>query len=224
MSRRGLVALAVAVAALAPGAATAETVVVDRTVVRFVAPETGGVRAPRFIHERELAFEARLEALADPERDAAGPYQPRHVRAALERHIAETLLASSRIDPPPSEVELARVSLAAQAMLAERAGGDEALQAAADAEQVGPAMVQRIAARQARASLYVDRMIAPMLQPTEAELRAAHRQSRYRSLPYEEARPALRRWVVGQRLAAAVVAHYQEARARLAVTVLGPTE
>ena len=40
---------------------------IDRAVVRFVASETGGVRSPRFIFERELAFEARLEALGRSE-------------------------------------------------------------------------------------------------------------------------------------------------------------
>jgi len=205
-----------------PGAATAEPVVVDRTVVRFVASETGGVRAPRFIYARELAFEARLEALADP--DHAGEADPlaRHIRAALERHVAETLLASSRIDPPPSEAELGAVTRAARAMLTERAGGPEALRAAADAERVGEQVLQRIAARQARASLYVDRMVAPMLEPTEAELRAARRQSQYRSLAFERVRPAVERWVVSRRLTAAVAAHFQAARPRIGITILGP--
>ncbi len=214
--------LLAALAASLPAVATAELVIVDRTVVRFVASETGGVRAPRFIYARELAFEARLEALGDPDHTPGVAPLARHVRAALERHVAETLLASSRIDPPPSETELGAVTRAARAMLAERAGGPAALQAAADAEQVGEQLLQRIAARQARASLYVDRMVAPMLEPTEAELRAAHRQSQYRSLDYERVRPALARWVVSRRLTAAVAAHFQAARSRVAITILDP--
>ena len=39
--------------------------VVDRAVVRFFAPETGGTAHPRFVLERTLAFEARLEAMAE---------------------------------------------------------------------------------------------------------------------------------------------------------------
>ncbi|HOU89654.1 MAG TPA: hypothetical protein PLU22_01350 [Polyangiaceae bacterium] len=224
MARGGWRALGLfaALATGVPVVATAEPVVVDRTVVRFVASETGGVRAPRFIYARELAFEARLEALADPDHAADAAPLPRHVRAALERHVAETLLASSRIDPPPSDAEIAAVTRAARSMLADRAGGAAKLRAAADAEQVGEQVLPRIAARQARASLYVDRMVAPMLAPTEAELRTAHRQSQYRSLPFDEARPAVQRWVVSRRLTAAVAAHYQAARSRIAITILEP--
>ena len=68
------------------GTARAERIAVDRAVVRFSAPETGGVRTPRFIFERTLAFQARVEALADPDRAQARdgrPYRERHVRAAL---------------------------------------------------------------------------------------------------------------------------------------------
>ena len=54
------------------GSLGAEPVLVDRAVVRFEAPETGGARRPRFVFERELSFEARLEALADPDRGALG--------------------------------------------------------------------------------------------------------------------------------------------------------
>jgi hypothetical protein len=39
----------------------------DRVVVRWSAPETGGPGKPQFIFERELAFEARLESLMDPD-------------------------------------------------------------------------------------------------------------------------------------------------------------
>ncbi len=215
----GLVA---ALAAGLPVVATAAPVVVDRTVVRFVASETGGVRAPRFIYARELAFEARLEALADPDHPPNAAPLPRHVRAALERHVAETLLASSRIDPPPADAEITAVTRAARSMLADRAGGAAKLRAAADAEQVGEQVLLRIAARQARASLYVDRMVAPMLAPTDAELRAAHRQSPFRALPFDEARPAVQRWVVSRRLTAAVAAHFQAARSRVAITILEP--
>jgi hypothetical protein len=86
-------------------------VLVDRAVVRFIAPETGGTRSPRFVFERVLAFEARLEALADPDRQqGTEAFRERHVRAALERHIAETLLASLRIEPEPKPEELVRLT------------------------------------------------------------------------------------------------------------------
>src|SRR5689334_3205717 len=70
----------------------------DRVVVRWTAPETGGVGKPQFIFQRELAFEARLESLADPEPEP-GSFHDRHVRAALDLHIGETLLASLPVTP-----------------------------------------------------------------------------------------------------------------------------
>src|SRR6187551_705418 len=101
------------------GSVCAEPVVVDRAVVRFEAPETGGTRHPRFVFERELSFEARLEALADPDRAALGdaPYRDRHVTAALDRHIAETILGTLRIEPEPTRVEIERQSQLARRLL-----------------------------------------------------------------------------------------------------------
>ena len=59
--------MVLAVAALAAAAAPARAdespgTLVDRVVVRWYAPELGGVAKPQFIFERELSFEARLEA------------------------------------------------------------------------------------------------------------------------------------------------------------------
>ena len=76
----------------------AEPVEVDRAVLRFSAPELGGPRAPRFVFARVLSFEARVEALADPDRQGSA-FRERHISAAIERHVAETLLASLRILP-----------------------------------------------------------------------------------------------------------------------------
>jgi hypothetical protein len=215
-----LVALGLAVA----GPSRAQPLAVDRVVVRFIAPETGGVQNPRFIHERVLAFEARLDALGDPDfqPDGVESYRERHVRSALERHIAETLLSSLRIDPPPSEEALDRQTSLAQKLLFERAGGALAVQEAAAAEGVGAREVLRVARRRARASLYLDRMVAPMLNPSPIELRTIHRtaQTPFSGQPYEKIEEPLRRWTVGRRLAAAVQAFYQNARSRVEITLL----
>jgi hypothetical protein len=203
---------------------SAETGAVDRAVARFFAPDTGGVKSPRFVYERVLSFQARLEALADPERDPAGkPYRSRHVVAALERHVAETLLASLHIDPEPSAIDLTRQIENARARLVERVGGELALRTAIDAEQMGARDVFAILRRQALASLYLDRMVAPMLEPTESELRAlyARREARFRDLPYEAARPRLHRYYTARRLSAAVQAYYQNARGRLTLVLMG---
>src|SRR5262245_59978568 len=103
---RSLALLMIAASVLFEGTARAEeAALLDRVVVRWSAPETGGIGKPQFIFQRELAFEARLESLADPDPEG-GPYHDRHVRAALDRHIAETLLASlpATPAPPPKEV------------------------------------------------------------------------------------------------------------------------
>src|SRR3954454_20500024 len=115
--RRLLLALS-----LFAGAVRAEPIVLDRTVVRFYAPETGGVEHPRFIYERRLAFEARVEALADQDRGSDAAYRERHVNAALERHISEVLLASLRIEPEPTEAIMARQVELARKLMADRVG------------------------------------------------------------------------------------------------------
>lgn len=204
----------------------AKPLIADRAVVRLVAPETGGARSPRFIFQRTLAFEARIEALADPDRGGPSaderPYRERHVRAALERHVAETLLASLRIDPEPSERELLRQTEAARRMLVERLGSVSALERAAAAEGIDSRELTSILRRQARASLYLDRMVAPMLTPSEAELRNIHRvvQTPFRDRTFEEVEPALRRWYVGRRLTAALGSFFQNARSRVRITRL----
>src|ERR1043165_6593928 len=65
--RRAQLALILVLLALVPVPAGAQDsagsprrsgFVLDRAIVRYVAPETGGSRSPRFIFERVLAFEA----------------------------------------------------------------------------------------------------------------------------------------------------------------------
>ena len=224
---RTLVAAGAVASTLAVGLeASAEPVVVDRAVVRFIASETGGVSSPRFIFERVLAFEARLEALADPDsarrQNGNGSYRERHVRAALERHISETLLSSLRIEPEPTAAELSRRTEAARRILVERSGGELAFRRAQKAEGIDDREVFRILRRQARASLYLDRMVAPMLEPSDAELRNIHRTARtpFRGAPYERIEASLRRWYVAQRFEAALGTFYQNVRSRLRVTIL----
>ncbi len=216
----GLAALAGLVLLDVPSA-LAETLLVDRTVVRFEAPELGGARSPRFVTARQLAFEARIEALADPDRSGAA-YRDRHVSAALERHVAETLLASLRIEPEPTGDELRAQTESARRLTEDRVGGPDALGAAATAEGIGQRELVTLFQRQARASLYLDRMVAPMLSPSDAELRALFRNEKtpYRDAPFETVLPGLRRWYVSTRLQAALAAYYQNARSRLRIVYL----
>ena len=217
---------AVPVIACAISVARAEPAprVVDHAVIRFVAPDLGGAPTPEFIFERELSFEARLQAMADPDqpKDAVRPYLDRHVRGAIERHIAESLLANLRVDPPPSDEELERQSESARHILSDRVGGDAALAAAARAEGISDREVTILLRRQARAGLYLDRMVAPMLAPTRTELRQVYAVERhpFTQSAFEEVEPMLRRWWIGHRLADAVVQYFSNARQRVVLTLL----
>lgn len=223
MKRSLAVRLVLSACALASSLA-AQPVSVDRAVVRFEAPETGGTRHPRFVFERELSFEARLEALADPDRAAVGdaPYRDRHVSAALDRHIAEAILGALRIEPEPTPSELEQQVELARRISSERAGGPAALENAREAEGLTEREVARLLLRKARASLYLDRMVTPMLEPSEAELRSLHKSTNtpFRDAPFDTIRPALFRWYVSRRLNAAVASFYENARSRIDVTIL----
>jgi hypothetical protein len=108
--------------------------------------------------------------------------------------------------------------------LALRAGGAQALDGAAEREGLEPYEVLRIVQRQARASLYLDRMGAPMLDPSDPELRGIHQSGRtpFSKQPYEQAEAALRRWYVARRLREAVINYYEGSRFRVQVSVLDP--
>jgi hypothetical protein len=208
-----------------PPAATApvtQPVVLDRVAVRFYAPETGGVERPRFITARRLAFEARIEALADQGRSDGEAYRERYVGAALERHVSEVLLASLRIDPEPSEAVMARQVELARKLLNDRVGGAEALLEAQHAEGVSTAELSSLLRRQARASLYLDRMVAPMLRPSDAELEAIQRSApaALQNESFARVRPLLLRWYVSKRLTSAMSSFFQEARSRVTITLL----
>ncbi|HEY6080240.1 MAG TPA: hypothetical protein VIW29_15610 [Polyangiaceae bacterium] len=224
-SARTVLGLGWALLGLASAApAQAEPLLLDRAVVRFYAPETGGVERPRFIYERRLAFEARIEALADRDRPSfdAQPYRERHIGAALERHVSEVLLASLRIEPEPSEAMLARQAELARKLLSDRVGGEDALFEAQRAEGVSNAELAALLRRQARASLYLDRMVAPMLRPSDAELEAIQRSApaALQNESFARARPLLLRWYVSRRLTAAMSSFFQEARSRVSITLL----
>jgi hypothetical protein len=209
----------------APALAHGAPVSIDRAAVRFDAPETGGIAQPQFVYERELAFEARLEALGDSDRaERARPYLDRHVRAALERHVAEELLSHLAMDPEPSPDEIKRRESAALGVLEQRVGGHDALVDAANAEGLDEGEVEALVLREARASLYLDRMVAPMLEPSEAELREVHRSTAnpFRAQRFDDVVTPLRGWYVAERLEAALGAFYQNARGRVHMVLLPP--
>lgn len=214
--------VAIAVASLSTTDARAQRpaeLLVDRVVVRFIAPETGGVARPMFITERQLAFEARLEWLMDP----AEPLGPRQVRGALDVHVAASLLEHLRLDRPLPEGDRRRLRDAIRRAVFERVGGEAQVRRAAEAEGLDDAEVGQVMDRLADAAIYVDRAISPILTPSEEQLREVYRTAAhpYRSLPFGQAREPLGRWFMVERLRVAMGAYLQGARARVKVQVVG---
>lgn len=217
------VAAVCAAAEASPAKSSGPLLTVDRAVVRFSAPEGAGRERPYFVYERELAFEARLVARADPaHRAKSEPFRRHHLQAALERHIAETLLAALTIDPAPSQSEISEQLAAAREMVVEAVGGESVLNLAAREEGLGSLELRRFFRRRSLASLYLNVMVEPMLEPSPLQLRRVHERGEgpLADRPFAEAEPALRRWYVAQSLRAAVQAYYQNARTRLRVDFL----
>ncbi|MEO8796385.1 MAG: hypothetical protein ABI551_00745 [Polyangiaceae bacterium] len=190
---------------------------IDGTAVRFFAPESGGSAKPRFISYRLLAFEARLEAKAeDPSYKA---YQERHVRAAIERHVTEEILASLPLEHPPDAAELGRIASEMRAGLVLRLGGEAALTQQAALEGITTHEIDAVLIRRARAALYIHRMITPILYPSEEELREVFRTSNhpFHAQKFDDARTQFQRWFVEERLKAAEGAYYQSARTRIQI-------
>jgi hypothetical protein len=218
----------VAAIAASTGGAQAAPRAIDRVVARFYAPETGGANHPRFVLERGLAFEARLEAMAASS-GAAGGYEERDVRAALDHVVAEQLLASLAdkliVDSPaekrPLFDEIPRIEHDLDSALLERFGGRPRVEQAADDEQIDATEVTALVHRAALAAWYLDRAVSPILHPSEEQLREVYRTAAhpYRGRPFAETKDALARWFVVERLRVAEVAFLQSARSRVHVIV-----
>jgi hypothetical protein len=224
-----LVGLLVLGTARIASAETAPTVTFDRVAVRFFAPETGGAEHPRFVLERALAFQARLEAMADNPQGIGDGYQDRDVRNALEHDVAEQVLASlgqKLIDdspadkrPQPSEIDLVTKQVSSAQI--ERLGGRARVEAAAAAEQMGPSEVDAILARGAFAAWYLDRAVTPLLHPSDEQLREVHRAGAtpYRGQPFDTIRDALARWFVIDRVRVAEQSFLQGARSHMKIVI-----
>lgn len=198
---------------------------VDRVIARFESGELGGPAHPRFVFERTLAFEARIEALAEEHRGVPRPpegYSDRDVRSALERHVTEEILVSLPVEPPLRPDEVRRRTISAYVSLQHLVGGRQNLLDAAYAEGMEMEDLEALIERRARASLYLDRMVAPMLNPSDAELREILRTepTPFRGERFEEVAVGLRRWYVGDRLRTALAAFFRSARARIRIVML----
>jgi hypothetical protein len=144
----------------------------------------------------------------------------------MDRHIAEELLASLPLERQPDEAEIARVAADLRAGLLQRIGGERSpaefdlvLADTAALEGLSPDEVNQILRRRARAALYLERAVAPLLFPTEEQLRDVYRTSAhpYRGVKFEVARLQLSRWFVDERLRSSATAFLQAARSRVKI-------
>ncbi len=220
------VAIVLAFVLAAPVASWAQPafVTVDSVVVRYYGAETGGPSRPRFITARQLDYEARLLALEeDPQAAEHVIVQLGHVRAAVEAHVAEDVLASLPLDPEPDPQTLQRVSEMLRVGLEQRAGGKAIFDQAAKLEGISASEVEVMIRRVARAAIYLDRT-SPLLSTSEDELREIYRTANhpYRQHRFDEIRDDLARWLVVERFRAAEQSFLQTARSRLTVIYLRP--
>lgn len=188
----------------------------DAVAVRFVAPDIGGVRQPRFITRRQVSFEARLLAL---EEDPSGVVQPRHVHAAIDAHVAEEILRELPLEPRADPATVTRTIDTFRAALEQRVGGKAAIERAEKIEGVAPAELDAILDREARAAIYLDRSFAPFLAINEDRLRETYRTTSnpFRGRRFEDVRDDLARWMTVETFRAAEQSYLQTARSRINV-------
>jgi hypothetical protein len=219
MKRWPACALVALAAAFAPGEAFGQgATIVDSVVVRFYAPETGGAERPRFITARVLAFEARVEALSEQVATEGASLSERSVRAAVEHHIAREMLASLPLDVKPSDADVDTVKAQLLLALLDRIGGQGTFDRLAAQDGLSAGEVDVLMRREALAAIYLDRAVAPMLNPTDDQLRTVFRTSAhpYRTAKtYESVKDALARWFVSERVKAAEQSFLQTARTRV---------
>jgi hypothetical protein len=197
--------------------------VVDRVVVRWSGrpAATNEAAKPHFITARELAFESRVEALSEG-RKLSAPFADKHVRAAIQRHITEEFLADLPVDPAPDPKDIGRYAEQARVVIEQQVGGRAALNGAAAAEGIGAEELNAMLRRRARASYYVDKMVATMLQPSEADLREVHRRgdTPFTAEPFESAVDKVRNWYVSTRLRTALDSYYRGIRTKVTVELI----
>lgn len=199
--------------------APAKGVEIERTAVRYSAPETGGTQKPRYISQRVLSFLARLEAMSER---SPNVYEQRYLRAASERFVAEDMLNELLIrsgkepDDFPKLVELARADVCS------RLGSCAALDEARAKEGIEEAELNAILRRRVRAATYIDRTVLQIFRPAEDELYDTFRNAQhpYRGQTFDVCRADLSRWLTFEKLRVAELEFLQSARARVRIVAL----
>lgn len=221
MRRSAFALLVVLAIALAPGASRAATahVEIERTAVRYSAPETGGAGKPRFISQRVLSFLARLEAMTERNPNL---YEQRYLRAASERYVAEDMLNELLIRSGKEPDDFPKLVEAAHADLCIRVGGCPALDQARAAEGLEEAELGALLRRKVRAATYIDRTVTQIMHPADDELYDAFRtaQHPFRGQAYDTCKVDLSRWLSFEKLRVSELEFLQSARARVRIVAL----
>ena len=224
-----------------PGAPPKGPFRIDRVAVRWHSAATGGIDRPQFVSARKLAFLARLEALVSDKNVKKG-YESKHIRRALQRHITETILANLPVNPEPTAKQIgdyaedARKVLHRQIIVHQKPKktqlskkdikklGFAYVQRAAIKEGIEGADLDAVLARRARASWYLDKTVAPMLEPSSTQLINLQRSGTtpYTSIGFDQARQALRDWYLTNQLRLALDRYYNTVRTAVKVRVLVP--
>ena len=136
------------------------------------------------------------------------------------------MLAHLPIEPAPAPEERAKqignYAEEARAIIEQRVGTKKRLGQAANAEGIVSDEIDQLLLRQARASWYLDRMVAPMLAPSEFDLREVHKKGStpFTDEPFEEVETELARWLIATRLATQLERRFRNARSRLTINVI----
>ncbi len=199
-------------------AATA-SVEIERTAVRYTSPETGGAGKPRFISQRMLSFLARLEAIAERNPNIS---EPRYMRAASERYVAEDMLNELLIRSGKEPDEFPKLVEASRADLCIRVGGCPVLDQARTLEGVEDAELTAMLRRKVRAATYIDRTVTQIFHPADDELYDAFRtaQHPFRGQTYDACKVELSRWLTFEKLRVSELEFLQSARARVRIVAL----
>lgn len=134
------------------------------------------------------------------------------------------MLSRLPLDPEPDAAALLRVARILEAAVIDRVGGEAVLSKAGAIEGFDARDVDSYFLHEARAALYVERAISPVLYPTEDVLRDVFRTTAhpYRGAKYEDVHDALDRWFAFERLRAAESQFLQGARTRVKIAYTSP--
>ncbi len=203
--------------ALADG--TPPHVTVDAVAVRFFAPDTGGPAHPRFITQRELSFEARLLALED---DPQGVVQARHVRAAVDSHLADEMVSSLPNEHAPDAATLLTTIEVFRTAIEQRVGSRAAIDHALKTDGITEAELRTILQRQALAALYFDHALTPILAYTDDQLHETYTTTShpFRARRFDDCKNDLARWLLVERFRSAEQGYLQTARSRVTLSYL----